>query len=145
MWRPARTNEIAAGLARLMLAWLAGLTPASANAQSVERGRQLYEARCSACHSVDANRTGPMHAGVLGRRAGSVPGFNYSPALAHSSLVWSQASLLQWLANPEALIPGQAMNFQVPDLQDRQDLVAYLASLQPLISESTPRPGAGPP
>lgn len=141
MWRPARTNEITAGLAWLMLAWL---TPTSANAQSVERGRQLYEARCSACHSMDANRTGPMHAGVLGRRAGSVPGFNYSPALARSSLVWSQASLLQWLTNPEALIPGQAMNFQVPDLQDRQDLVAYLASLPP-VSNSTHRPGAGPP
>ncbi len=141
MWRPARTNEITAGLAWLMLAWL---TPASVNAQSVERGHQLYEARCSACHSVDANRTGPMHAGVLGRRAGSVPGFNYSPALARSSLVWSQASLLQWLTNPEALIPGQAMNFQVPDLQDRQDLVAYLASLPP-VSNSTHRPGAGPP
>ena len=141
MWRPARTNEITAGLAWLMLAWL---TPTSTNAQSVERGRQLYEARCSACHSVDANRTGPMHAGVLGRRAGSVPGFNYSPALAHSSLVWSQASLLQWLANPEALIPGQAMNFQVPDLQDRQDLVAYLASLPP-VSNSTHRPGTAPP
>ena len=86
MWRPARTNEITAGLAWLKLAWLAGMVPDSANAQSVERGRQLYEARCSACHSVNANRTGPMHAGVLGRRAGSVPGFNYSPALAHSSM-----------------------------------------------------------
>ena len=141
MWRPVRTNKITAGLAWLMLA---GLTPASATAQSVERGHQLYEARCSACHSADTNRTGPMHAGVLGRRAGSVPGFNYSPALAHSSLVWSQASLLQWLANPEALIPGQAMNFQVPDLQDRQDLVAYLASLPP-VSNSTHRSGTGPP
>lgn len=100
-----------------------------AAAQSVERGRTLYESRCSACHSVDANRTGPLHAGVLGRRAGSVPGFAYSPALASSRIVWTRANLLAWLANPEALIPGQAMGFQVPEAHDREDLVAYLATL----------------
>ena len=128
MHQPALTNEGTAAVALVMLAWLA---PSSLCAQSVERGQQLYDSRCSACHSVQNNRTGPMHAGVLGRRAGSVPGFNYSPALAHSTIIWSRANLRQWLNNPEALIPGQAMNYQVPDEQDRQDLVAYLASLLP--------------
>ncbi|MBS0390850.1 MAG: c-type cytochrome [Comamonadaceae bacterium] len=115
-------------LAPVLGAWLL-LACVPAVAQSVERGRTLYESRCSACHSVDANRTGPMHAGVLERRAGSVPGFNYSPALASSRIVWTRANLLAWLANPEALIPGQAMGYQVPDARDREDLVAYLATL----------------
>lgn len=102
----------------------------SAATPSPERGRQLYESRCTACHSIDTNRTGPLHAGVLGRRAGSVSGFAYSPALAASGLVWTRANLRAWLANPEALVPGQAMGYQVPEPQDREDIVAYLATLR---------------
>lgn len=101
----------------------------SATGQSIERGHALYESRCGACHSVDTNRTGPLHAGVLGRRAGSVPGFAYSPALAASRIIWTHANLLAWLADPEALIPGQAMGYRVPDARDREDLVAWLATL----------------
>lgn len=109
--------------------WL-GLTGLGAQAQSIAQGRALYEARCSACHSVDANRTGPLHAGVLGRRAGSVPGFDYSSALAASRVLWSRETLLAWLQDPEALIPGQVMGINVPDDPDRQDLVAYLLTLK---------------
>lgn len=113
--------------------WVVGLclsvASLAAPAQSVDHGRALYESRCSACHSVDANRTGPLHAGVLGRRAGSVQGFDYSAALAASRLVWSRETLLAWLRDPEALIPGQAMGINVPDATDRQDLVAYLMTL----------------
>ncbi|MCJ0764388.1 c-type cytochrome [Variovorax terrae] len=103
---------------------------AGAPAQSVERGRQLYETRCGACHSVDANRVGPMHQGVLGRRAGSVPGFDYSPALAHAGFRWDRARLLAWLTDPEALVPGQKMGYRLEQAQDREDVVAYLATLK---------------
>ena len=102
---------------------------ASAQPGSAEHGKQLYESRCFACHSVDANRVGPMHRGVVGRMSGSVPGYDYSPALAHSHFIWTQAKLLKWLTNPEALVPGQKMNYQVDDPQDRADIVAYLATL----------------
>ena len=101
-------------------AWAAG---------DAERGRQAYEARCGGCHSVDADRIGPRHAGVVGRRAGSVPGFAYSDALRNSGLTWDAALLERWLANPEALVPGQRMGYQLADAQARADIVAYLSTL----------------
>ncbi|MGH8822826.1 MAG: c-type cytochrome [Rhodoferax sp.] len=115
-------------LAALLLAGVA----ATANAQDVgsaARGKTLWEARCSACHTVDHNSVGPMHRGVVGRMSGSVPGYDYSPALKHSHFIWTREKLLLWLTNPEALVPGQKMNYQVDDPQDRADIVAYLATL----------------
>jgi cytochrome c len=103
-------------------------TPAWA-AGDPQRGQQAYEARCGGCHSVDADRIGPRHAGVVGRRAGSVPGFAYSDALRKSGLTWDAALLERWLANPEALVPGQRMGYQLADPQERADIVAYLATL----------------
>src|SRR6185295_19705254 len=82
-------------------------------------GKRLYEERCSACHSVDANRIGPMHRGVVGRKAGSVPGFAYSAAVKGSSIVWDERSLDAWLTDPQRLVPGQAMFFSVPAEKDR--------------------------
>lgn len=105
---------------------------ASAQAQSVpsaERGRALYESRCVACHSVDANRVGPAHQGVFGRKAGSAPDYAYSKAVASSNVVWTRANLLAWLAGPEAVIPGQAMNYSLGEAAEREDVVAYLATL----------------
>ncbi len=101
------------------------------NLPSVERGMALYESRCGACHSVDANRVGPAHQGVVGRKAGSAPGYAYSTALASSKLVWTRANLQAWLAGPEAVIPGQAMNYSLGDAREREDVVAFLATLKP--------------
>jgi len=90
------------------------------------RGEQLYESRCMACHSLDTNRVGPMHRGVYGRKAGSVPDFAYSEALTSSPIVWSDTTLNRWLTDPEALIPGQRMNIRVLSADDRADLIAFL-------------------
>ena len=92
------------------------------------RGQTLYQSRCTACHSLDQSRVGPAHRGVFDRLAGSVPGFDYSPALKHSGVRWTAANLNRWLTDPEALIPGQRMGYQVPDPVDRRDLIAFLAS-----------------
>jgi hypothetical protein len=62
----------------------------------------------------DVHRTGPLHRGVFGRRAGSVAGYNYSPALRQAGFVWDTATLDAWLKNPEALVPGQRMAFRSP-------------------------------
>lgn len=91
------------------------------------RGYALYQSRCAACHSLDHSRIGPAHRGVFDRTAGSVPGFDYSPALKHSGVRWTAANLDRWLADPEAFIPGQKMGYQVPDPVDRRDLIAFLA------------------
>lgn len=95
------------------------------------RGAALYEARCGACHSLDANRIGPAHRGVFGRRAGTVPGFRYSPALKASGVVWTAPNLDRWLAGPPRMVPGTAMGISVASAQDRADLIAYLNSVSP--------------
>ena len=118
---------------------LATLTPLAAllltaafQAQAADptRGQAVYQARCAACHSPDFNGVGPAHCGVFGRLAGTAPGFStYSPALKRSGLVWTEANLDRWLADPEALVPGQAMGISLPDATERADVIAFLRTL----------------
>nr|WP_173805713.1 c-type cytochrome [Leptothrix sp. C29] len=107
------------------------LGAAQAAAGDVERGRLLYQGRCSACHAPDYHGVGPLHRGVFGRGAGKAPGYDYSPALKAATLTWDDASLDRWLADPERLLPGQRMGVNVPDAAERADLIAYLKSLAP--------------
>lgn len=93
------------------------------------RGQELYESRCIACHSVDANRVGPKHRGVFGRKAGGAADYGYSDAVRMSPVVWTAETLDRWLENPQKLIPGQRMNFRVREAADRSDLIAYLKSV----------------
>lgn len=92
-----------------------------------QRGEQLYVARCGACHSIDDNGAGPRHRGLFGRKAGTQPGFGYSQALQQSGIVWTDATLDHWLANPNELVPGNIMAVQLAnDPKDRRDILAYL-------------------
>jgi cytochrome c len=93
-----------------------------------ERGKALYDSRCTACHSLDHSRIGPAHRGVFGRHVAQAAGFDYSRALRRSHVVWNAKSLERWLTNPELFIPGQKMGYSVPDAQDRADIIAFLAS-----------------
>ena len=93
-------------------------------------GEELYNSRCVACHSPDANRVGPRHRGVVGRKAGSLLDFNYSKAVNGSDVVWDEQTLDRWLTNPQAFIPGQRMNFRVANPNDRADIIAYLKTLK---------------
>jgi cytochrome c len=114
-----------AGVAALLLA----VSPVvAAAAGDVARGRELYETRCIGCHSIEADRIGPRHRGLIGRRAGGVAEFDYSPALRAATFAWDATTLDRWLADPEATIPGQRMNYRVGDARDRADLIAYLAT-----------------
>jgi cytochrome c len=105
-------------------------SPASASKGNATLGKAIYEAKCTACHSPEDNRVGPKHAGVVGRRSGSVKGYDYSPELARSKVVWTQAKLVSWLTDPEAVIPGQRMGYRLGIAQERADVVAYLATLK---------------
>lgn len=118
----------AASATCLALDLLAGAACAGGDAK---RGQQAYEARCGGCHSVDADRIGPRHAGIVGSHAGSVPGFDYSGALRQSGLTWSPALLDRWMADREVLVPGQRMGYRLGGAQVRADIVAYLATLLP--------------
>lgn len=108
-------------------AWPASAQSAKGNAQ---QGKAIYEAKCSACHSVDDNRVGSKHAGVLGRKAGSIKDYDYSPELSRSKVVWTEGNLRRWLADPEMVIPGQRMGYRLGLAQERADVVAYLAQLK---------------
>jgi cytochrome c len=115
----------------LMLAALLALLAAHAEAEgNPAHGQEIYESRCVACHSPDANRVGPMHRGVFGRKAGSLPGYTYSKALKATDFVWNDQTLDRWLTNPQAFVPGQKMNFKVAKPEDRADLIAYLKTLR---------------
>lgn len=96
----------------------------------VQRGAALYQERCTACHNIDSNKIGPAHRGVMGRRIGSLPGYKYSDELARSRLRWTPQTLNAWLEDPEELVAGQRMGFQVENVQERADLIAYLATLK---------------
>lgn len=100
----------------------------AARAGDAERGKALYESRCTSCHSLDHSRIGPAHRGVFGRHVAQVAGFDYSPALRRSHITWNEKSLDRWLTDPEKLIPGQKMGYSVSDPQDRADIIAFLAS-----------------
>ncbi|MBV9833825.1 MAG: c-type cytochrome [Alphaproteobacteria bacterium] len=93
-----------------------------------ERGATLYQQRCGACHSLDANRVGPKHRGVYGRQPASIPDFHYSTALRKLKEPWGDETLDRWLTNPTAMAPGTAMGIRVPQAQDRADIIAYLRS-----------------
>ena len=99
--------------------------PADA-AGDAANGMQLYAVRCAACHSVEYNGVGPAHKNLIGRRAGTAPGYAYSAALKESAVVWDEANLSKWITDPAKFIPGQKMFFSVPDAQERADIVAYL-------------------
>ncbi len=111
-------------LATAMMPLAFGLPPGDPS-----RGEKIY-GRCFACHAIDRDRTGPRHAGLFGRRAGSVPGFPYSAAMKKAGakgLVWNDESLDTFLQNPTKLVPGTRMTYAgVKDAQERADLLAYL-------------------
>ena len=111
---------------RLGAAVLALFAFPSLAAGDIDAGLALYQTRCAACHSLDYNGVGPAHRGVFGRQAAQAPGFAYSDALKASHVVWDEGSLDQWLADPEKLVPGQRMGFNVPEAAARRDLIAYL-------------------
>ncbi len=107
----------------------AGHVYAQKQAGDVQRGARTAQA-CIACHSFVPGQhlTGPSLSGVWGRKAGTAEGFGrYSDALRRSGITWSGREFDAWLANPAALVPGNAMRFPgVRDAQTRADLLAYL-------------------
>jgi cytochrome c len=112
----------------LVLLSLAAAT--TAHAQDAKRGKALF-APCARCHSFDPknNDLAPNLRGVVGRKAAAVKGFEYSGAMRHSFIVWDEASLNAYLAQPRVIIPRTTMRgagVDVESPQDRQDLIAYM-------------------
>lgn len=99
----------------------------------VDAGAKTFDRRCATCH--DAEKTGkhskgPLLWNVVGRKAGSSPGFAYSDAMRRSGHTWTLEALDYYLADTERAVPGRAMDFVgIPDAKVRAELVAYLRTM----------------
>jgi len=92
------------------------------------RGEKRFE-ECAACHALEKGKesVGPDLHGVFGRRAGEAADFRYSPALKRSGIVWSEQTIDTFVADPQAVVPGNRMPYAgIPDASARADLIAYL-------------------
>jgi cytochrome c len=124
--RTHRTRR--AGIAGLLLAGSA----TAALAADPAGGQQIFKAQCGICHSVAAgvNGIGPTLFGVIGRRSGSVPNFNYTADHKKLDVTWDAATLDKYLANPRAMVPDTTMIYAgLKDDTERADLIAYLETL----------------
>jgi len=110
-----------------------GLLSAPAMAADAESGAKVFKTQCAVCHSPVAgkNMVGPSLFGVVGRVAGSAPGFKYSAANKGSGVTWDEANLDKYLPNPRAFIAGTTMTYAgLKNDAQRADLIAYLATLK---------------
>ncbi len=101
----------------------------TAGAQDVTEGARVFETQCAMCHSlrVGRNMVGPSLAGIVGREAGIVPGFAYSPAMEQAGLRWTPTILDRYIADPRAVLPGTRMPYLgLQDATRRAALIAYL-------------------
>ena len=108
----------------------AGATLASLTGDAT-RGAQVFN-QCKACHAIvpGQNGIGPSLHGVVGREAGSVAGYAYSPANKNSHLTWDADTLFTYLESPMRALPGTKMTFALRDAQQRADVIAYLQTVR---------------
>lgn len=109
------------------------IAAAAPAASDTSEGARLFR-KCSVCHSVSVDgggRAGPTLYGVFGRRAGSVAGYPYSPALRDSNLVWDEETIGELFEHgPEEMTPGSKMPLQrIPNPRERAALIAYLKQI----------------
>ena len=118
-------------LAAVVCASTAAIVSKAEAAGDAAAGEHVF-ARCMVCHSPKAgeNKIGPSLAGVFGRKSGSAPGYNYSPALKSAGITWDEQELDKYLTNPSADIHGTKMVISVPNAEDRQNVIAYLKMLK---------------
>jgi cytochrome c len=122
------------GIIAPLLILIGASTSATAGAAcDLTRGRQVFETKCTTCHTAAAgaaHAVGPNLHGVIGRPAAAAKGFNYSEALSAWKIVWTRERLLEFLEDPLARVPGTFMAFSgVRRAADRESLVCYLESL----------------
>jgi cytochrome c len=128
-------TQLALACATLLLTLVVFFSIAS-GAQADDQGKQLFEKRCTGCHSLDRNKEGPNLRGVYGRPAGTAPGFNYSAGLKSSHFTWDNAKLDKWLTDTQSLVEDNNMDFHVSKAEERAAIIGYLKTL------SSPQSGA---
>ena len=122
------THRIGAALGGAAAAALAFAVPAAG--ADLKHGKQVFAA-CAACHTDKPDALGPSLKGVIGRKSAALDDFRYSGPLRRANLTWDEATLKQFLADPQAKVPGTRMPFGgIGEARDVDDVVAYLATLK---------------
>lgn len=113
---------------------LADTTYATDCAPDQGRGAQVFANECAVCHSVAKGMTGmmgPNLAGVVGRKSGSLEGFNYSQAMRNKDIDWQAENITQLITQPQAFVPGTYMPYMgLASADDRQAVVCFLKEQQ---------------
>ncbi|MDE2134308.1 MAG: cytochrome c family protein [Alphaproteobacteria bacterium] len=131
----ARSPMMISGLRCALLACALALVPAAVAGQGSPtagdpvKGADVFQ-RCTLCHTInkdEGNKIGPNLFGIVGRKAGTAPGFAYSAALKDSGIIWTDAKLKEWVGGPQKMVPGTSMALVGSlDGQQTDDLIAYL-------------------
>jgi cytochrome c len=114
-------------------ALLAGLTSGASRAQDVAEGAKVFS-KCMQCHRIGLGATnfyGPLLNGLIGRKAGTVPGYKYSAATENSGIIWTVDALRRYLREPNHDVPGTNMTF--PGLKSQEDIdnvIAYISQFR---------------
>jgi cytochrome c len=114
----------------MMAAVLSVASVGTGLAQDVAKGESQFK-KCLPCHKIGPgakNLVGPVLNGLNGRKAGSVPDYNYSDANKNSGIVWDEATFKDYIKDPRAKVPGTKMTFAgIKNEQDIADLWAYVS------------------
>ena len=128
-FRVARVGWLAAALAGAALGAIVSFAGEDERACDPARGRQVF-VKCQVCHTADAGGphvVGPNLHGVIGRKAGTAPGFNYSHAFQDADFTWDREKLDRYLADPAAFVDSNWMPFTgLKRSEDRQDIICFL-------------------
>jgi cytochrome c len=112
----------------LALALVGGLSAVPAYAQ--DDGQTAFNNNCRTCHTMKQgdNRLGPSLAGIIGRKAGSLPDYPFSASMKQSEIVWDEANLDQFIANPDQVVSGNNMKPYggITDAALRKAIVGFL-------------------
>jgi cytochrome c len=116
----------------LVLVTILGGSSRAIAAGDATAGQSVFAGRCAMCHAAEPgeNKIGPSLAGIVGSESGTVPGFNFSPAMKNADITWDDAELDKYLANPVGLVRGTKMFVNLPSEADRQNVIAYLHTLK---------------
>ncbi|MGL4445036.1 MAG: c-type cytochrome [Alsobacter sp.] len=110
------------------------LSAGAAQAQDAAAGEKVF-LKCRACHQTGEtakNAVGPVLNGLIGRKSGTVEGYNYSDANKNSGLTWDEVTFKEYIKNPKAKIPGTKMIFVgLPNDKEIEDVLAYLKQFGP--------------
>jgi cytochrome c len=128
----SRFGPMVNGSIALILGFLLAVEPALAQEGDPVKGKAVFK-KCLACHRVETptNLVGPHLQGVVGRKAATVAEYNYSPVMQarrEGGLVWSEANLAAYLADPQAIVPGTKMVF--PGLKKPDEIANLIAFLK---------------